>query len=192
PKGHRIRLSVSNAQWPMLWPTPFAATTSLYLGPEGSSLVIPVVPPGGSNLPAPSYLPIPEKETTLPGYESLTMETPSAYGEISSIDRNPRTGKATGVATNESAHRYPWGEQRYTEKFTHQAENGNPEKTSVRGDYAIEVKVKATGRILRWESVVVFSSDRENFRYQGTRKLYENGKLLREKSWDRSIPRDFQ
>ena len=62
----------------------------------------------------------------------------------------------------------------------------------MRGDYAIEVKVKATGRILRWESVVVFSSDRENFRYQGTRKLYENGKLLREKSWDRSIPRDFQ
>jgi hypothetical protein len=39
---------------------------------------------------------------------------------------------------------------------------------------------------------VVFSSDRENFRYQGTRKLWENGKLLREKSWDRSIPRDFQ
>ncbi len=192
PKGHRIRLSVANAQWPMLWPTPYAATTSLYLGPEGSNLVLPVVPPGGSKLPAPSYLPISEKETALPGYESLAMETPSAYGEVSSIDRNPRTGKATVVATNESAHRYPWGEQRYTEKFTHQAENGHPEKTSVRGDYAIEVKVKDTGRLLRWESVVVFSSDRESFRYQGTRKLYENGKLVREKSWDRSIPRDFQ
>ena len=192
PKGHRIRLAVANAQWPMLWPTPYATTTSLYLGPEGSNLVLPVVPPGGSKLPAPSYLPISEKETALPGYESLAMETPSAYGEVSSIDRNPRTGKATVVATNESAHRYPWGEQRYTEKFTHQAENGHPEKTSVRGDYAIEVKVKDTGRLLRWESVVVFSSDRESFRYQGTRKLYENGKLVREKSWDRSIPRDFQ
>jgi uncharacterized protein len=190
PKGHRIRLSVANAQWPMLWPTPYPATTSLFLGPEGSRLALPVVPPGGANRPAPSWLPIPDKETTLPGYESLSMETPSAYGEVSSIDRNPRTGKATVIANNESAHRFPWGEQRYTEKFTHQAEDGHPEKASVRGDYAIEVDLP--GRKLRWESVVVFSSDRENFRYQGTRKLWENGKLLREKSWDRSIPRDFQ
>jgi len=118
------------------------------------------------------------------------METPSNYGEVSSIDRNPRTGAATVIANNESAHRYPWGEQRYTEKFTHQAENGQPEKASVRGDYAIEVKLP--DRMLRWESVVIFSSDRERFRYQGTRKVFENGKLVREKSWDQAIPRDFQ
>src|SRR5262249_51621172 len=111
-------------------------------------------------------------------------------GEVSSVDRNPRTGRATVVANNASAHRYPWGEQRYTEKFTHQAEDGHPENASVRGEYAIEVKLP--GRTLRWESVVNFSSDRENFRYQGTRRLWENGKLLREKSWDQSIPRDFQ
>jgi hypothetical protein len=47
-------------------------------------------------------------------------------------------------------------------------------------------------RKLRWESVVVFSSDRASFRYQGTRKVFENGKLVREKSWDQTIPRDFQ
>jgi hypothetical protein len=46
--------------------------------------------------------------------------------------------------------------------------------------------------MLRFESVVTFSSDRESFRYQGTRKLFENGKLVREKSWDRTFPRDFQ
>jgi len=191
PKGHRIRLSVSNAQWPMLWPTPYPATTSLLLGPDASRLVLPVVPRGGAARPAPSYQPIPEKkERRLPGYEALSMETPSAYGEVSSIDRNPRTGKATVIANNESAHRYPWGEQRYTEKFSHQAEDGHPEKASVRGEYAIEVKLP--GRTLRWESVVVFSSDRENFRYEGTRKLWENGKLVREKAWDRKFPRDFQ
>ena len=32
PKGHRIRLSVGNAQWPMFWPTPYAMTTRLHLG----------------------------------------------------------------------------------------------------------------------------------------------------------------
>ena len=198
PKGHRIRLSVSNAQWPMLWPTPDLTTTTLFLGPEGSRLRLPVVPRGttvaGTTPPAPSYLPIPEREPALPGYEELGMQTPSAYGEISSIDRNPRTGRATVIATNESSHRFPWGAQRYSEKFTHQAEDGHPEKTSVRGEYATEVDVTAAGslRKLRWESVVVFSSDRASFRYQGTRKVFENGKLVREKSWDQTIPRDFQ
>ena len=32
PKGHRIRLAVNNAQWPMLWPTPYPMTTELHLG----------------------------------------------------------------------------------------------------------------------------------------------------------------
>ncbi len=190
PKGHRIRLAVSNAQWPMLWPTPYPATTSLYLGPDGSRLLLPVVPPDSTKRPAPSYLPIPPKEAPLPGYEAIAMETPSAYGEISSVDRNPRTGKATVVATNNSAHRFPWGEERNTEKITHEAEDGKPEKASVRGEYATEVKLP--GRVLRWESVVVFSSDRQNFHYSGTRKLFENGKLVREKNWEKNFPRDFQ
>jgi len=190
PKGHRIRLAVSNAQWPMLWPTPYPATTSLYLGSDGSRLLLPVVPPDSTKGPAPSYLPIPPKEAPLPGYEAIAMETPSAYGEISSVDRNPRTGKATVVATNNSAHRFPWGEERNTEKITHEAEDGKPEKASVRGEYSTEVKLP--GRVLRWESVVVFSSDRQNFHYSGTRKIFENGKLVREKNWEKNFPRDFQ
>jgi predicted acyl esterase len=190
PKGHRIRLSVSNAQWPMNWPTPYPATASLYLGKDASRLLLPVVPPGGPERPAPSWQPIPEKGTPLPGYEAIAMETPSAYGEISSVDRNPRTGKATVLATNNSAQRYPWGEERNTEKITHEAEDGHPEKASVRGEYSKEIQLP--NRILRFESVVTFSSDRQSFRYQGTRKLFENGTLLREKSWDKAFPRDFQ
>ena len=191
PKGHRIRLAVSNAQWPMNWPTPYPATTSLYLGPDASKLLLPVVPGDSAKRPAPSYLPIPdETKARLPGYESIEMETPSAYGEISSVDRNPRTGKATVVATNQSAHRFPWGEERNTEKITHEAEDGKPEKASVRGEYVKEIKLP--GRTLRFESVVTFSSDRQNFRYQGTRKLFENDKLVREKNWEKAFPRDFQ
>ena len=32
PKGHRIRLAISNALWPMILPTPYTMTTSLELG----------------------------------------------------------------------------------------------------------------------------------------------------------------
>jgi hypothetical protein len=55
-----------------------------------------------------------------------------------------------------------------------------------------QLVVSLPGRILRWEAELEFRSDRQNFHYFYVRKLFENGKLLREKSWTRSIPRDFQ
>ena len=48
PRGHRIRIAVNNAQWPMLWPTPFPMTTALQLGPGASRLALPVVPHAGA------------------------------------------------------------------------------------------------------------------------------------------------
>ena len=45
PKGHRIRLSINNAQWPMLWPTPYSMTTSLSIGGvDGARVELPVIP----------------------------------------------------------------------------------------------------------------------------------------------------
>jgi predicted acyl esterase len=45
PRGHRIRLALSNAMWPMIWPTPHPATATVRLGPGATRLVLPVVPP---------------------------------------------------------------------------------------------------------------------------------------------------
>ncbi len=51
-KGQRIRLSVSNADWPNLWPTPEKAISRIYLGKEHPScLVLPVAPSKGSAEP---------------------------------------------------------------------------------------------------------------------------------------------
>ena len=48
PKGHRIRVAVSNALWPMNWPTPYPVTTSVMLGGSAASRVIlPRVPVHG-------------------------------------------------------------------------------------------------------------------------------------------------
>jgi uncharacterized protein len=45
PKGHRVRISISNALWPMLWPTPYPMTTSLAMGGgEASRVILPRTP----------------------------------------------------------------------------------------------------------------------------------------------------
>src|SRR5262249_53736821 len=54
PKGHRIRLALSNALWPMTWPTPFRMTTSVDLGGvDPSRIELPRVPLRG--MPAPHF-----------------------------------------------------------------------------------------------------------------------------------------
>jgi putative CocE/NonD family hydrolase len=188
PRGHRIRLSVNNAQWPMLWPTPYAMTTSLHMGGEsGSHLVIPVVPPGPGT--APEFRP-PSESPKLPGFESVDTGTSSGYGEISSVDRNPQTGEVTVTATNSGAYRYPWGSEAYRETIEHRTSDAHPENTEVRGTHRMEVTLK--DRVLVWEANLSFTSDRENFYYRYTRRLEENGELVREKTWTDTIPRDFQ
>ena len=54
--GHRIRLSVASASWPVVWPSPFAAEHTLHLGGEGGSrLVLPLAPPADEALPVPTF-----------------------------------------------------------------------------------------------------------------------------------------
>ena len=43
PSGHRLRLAVSTAYWPMVWPSPHRATLTLHTA--GSRLEVPVRPP---------------------------------------------------------------------------------------------------------------------------------------------------
>ncbi|MGB5294571.1 MAG: CocE/NonD family hydrolase [Thermoanaerobaculia bacterium] len=188
PEGHRIRLAVANAQWPMLWPTPYPMTTSLYLGGEdGSRALLPVVP--YEERPVPAFQ-SPEPDPEISGYESLDEGTTSGYGEISSVDRNPQTGEARVTATNGGGTRYPWGVERYGETIIHETSDQQPENTSVRGEHWTEVELE--DRTLKWESELLFRSDLESFYYTYTRRLFENGELLREKTWRDTIPRDFQ
>jgi hypothetical protein len=54
------------------------------------------------------------------------------------------------------------------------------------------MEVSLPGRELVWEAKLEFRSDRDSFHYDYTRRLLENGNLVREKTWHDVIPRDFQ
>jgi putative CocE/NonD family hydrolase len=188
PKGHRLRLAVNNAQWPMLWPTPYPMTTRLYLGgSEPTRVSLPVIP--FEARPKPRFLP-PAEDPTYPGYKTLQDETTSGYGEIARVERDVARKATKVVALNSGSMQYPWGKERYEETIVHEARDEHPEAASVSGTYRSTVELE--GRTLLWESDLVFRSDRASFYYLGTRRLRENGKLVREKTWEETIPRDHQ
>jgi len=190
PKGHRIRISISNAQWPMMWPTPYPMTTGLYLGGSiGSQIILPVIPVRNTET-APPFLPPTNNAPKVKGYGSRQIGNSPGYGVMSSIKRNPQTGEAAITVTGEGVSIYPWGEQRYQERTLFETSDANPDKTSVSGHHEIEVTLK--GRVLLWDADFSFSSDEKNFFYRYKRSLKENDQLLREKEWTDVIPRDFQ
>ena len=157
------------------------------MGAQGSRLLLPVVPPGKERTP--NFLPVVENDE-LGGYESLGSATSSGYGELESIDRNPQNGDATATATNGSATRYPWGTEIFRERIEHKTSDKHPEKTQVKGSHEIEIQLGDRTLLLQGETKI--SSDATNFYFEYSRRLHENGRLLREKSWSETIPRDHQ
>ena len=64
PKGHRLRLSVSTAYWPMIWPSPEPVTLTLFAG-RGAALLLPVRRPRAADRrlkPFPGPVTAPEKD----------------------------------------------------------------------------------------------------------------------------------
>jgi len=188
PKGHRIRIAVSNAIWPMLWPTPMQMKSTLAIGGNnGARIDLPVVPPGEQN--APNFKE-PSPNPWLSGYEVIDYGNITGYAAINSIQHDPETGEAFGVATNTGAVRYPWGIERFEEEIEHRTSDENPEHTSVVGRYKITEELK--DRTLDFEQNVEFKSDEENFYLTFHRWVSINGELYKEKVWEEVIPRDFQ
>jgi hypothetical protein len=99
--GHRIRLSVASAYWPVIWPSPFAAEYALHLGGEARSrLILPVLPGDTATLPLPPFKTSPaglatpgESRDEPPAWQivedvidgSVTVRT-SEFGEIALPD----------------------------------------------------------------------------------------------------------
>jgi putative CocE/NonD family hydrolase len=188
PKGHRIRLSVSNAQWPMFWPTPYPMTTNLKLGGEAPSrILLPVVP--YEPRPQPRFHP-PAADPVLAGYGPAESATVSGYAELSDVVRDAEAGTATVTLTNSTTSTYPWGSIKNTENLVHHTNDLDPAQTSFRGSYGITIELSE--RVLNVSGTIDFRSDAENFYFLYTKRIQLNSVLLRERTWQETIKRDFQ
>ena len=186
-EGHRIRVAISNAQWPMLWPSSLPVNTSLEIGGESTYINLPIMPSG--KIETPNFKE-PRANPTLRGYEVLDAGNITGYAAISSIQNDPNTGEKFGLATNSGATKYPWGVERYEEEIEHRTYDNNPANTTVLGRYKITEELK--DRTLDFEQNVEFSSDKENFYLSFHRWVSVDGQLHKKKVWYKIIPRDFQ
>jgi uncharacterized protein len=184
-RGHRVRLAISNALFPMIWPTPYAMTTSLSIGgPNGSRLELPTVP-----AEAPTHPHFPAIEPAPPFKEATSSEEtwpPKNW----SVTRDLMTSTTRVSWNGKDESDFLWGKMKGYEEMSYVVADDKPEASTVHADASTTVELP--NRTLVWSVVLDLRSDAKNFHYHFERGLTENGKLIRQNSWDDTIPRDHQ
>ena len=184
PAGHKIRLAVSNALWPMVWPTPYTMTTTLQLGGlTGSRLVLPLVP--ASQYVVPQFAP-PEPSAERKDIHAAGFPWPGEW----KTERNELAGKTKVSWKGKSEETYPWGKETDLEDLSYEAADNHPEASTVRGE--AEIAMDLNDRRLVWRGHLTLTSDARNFYYKYVRELLQDGKVLKQKTWEETVPRDFQ
>lgn len=184
PKGHRIRLSVSNALWPMVLSTPYNMTTSLQLGgSQGSRLVLPVVPTHGE---AARHISPPQPSEERSDLKSFGFPRPGEW----LVTRDEGRQKTSVLWKGKMGAEYPWGKETDLEKLTYEIEDAHPEVNMIQGEAETTLDLK--DRVLVWSGHLSFSSDAKNFFYKYPRELRKDGVLIKTKTWEETIPRDLQ
>ena len=185
PKGHRIRVAISNALWPMVLPTPYSMTTTLELGGDGGSrLVLPVVPVHAAAAAPPFSAP--EKVEERSDIKNEGFPWPGEW----TVERDEGRQKTTVHWKGKDGYEYPWGTEVDLENLTYEADDAHPETCTVRGEAESTFTLK--GRTLVWRGHLLVRTDAVNFYYAYTRELSKNGKLIKTKTWEETIPRDHQ
>ncbi len=180
PRGHRIRLSISNAMWPMIWPTPHPGTATVRLGPTGTRLVLPVIPPEARPEP---HFGVPGAAERPPGITHRGEMLPVRW-TLQRDDAGTAAIWWRGTTTTE----FGWGRVTDEEYLRYEVTDDRPASAAAHGEARTEIHLD--GRLLIVTSVLDLDGDSESLRYRFRRELRENGVLIRERSWARRYRRD--
>lgn len=184
PVGHRIRLAISNAMWPMIWPTPYSMTMTLKMGDTNASmLTLPIV--SRSVMPTVTFA-RPAPEETMPGVHSEGDVLPGEW--TTKHDGEKRTTTVDWHGDEKDF--YPWGEEDTHERLAHTVHDDDPANAAVHGEASMLVKLK--DRTLLWSTTLELTSDVRDFYYTYTRELRNDGAVVRTRTWHATIPRDHQ
>ncbi len=180
--GHRVRVAVSTAYWPLIWPSPEAVSLSIDTG--GSALVLPVRRPGAGQPavvfePEEQAPPLPRRMVRAPsgkrdvsrdhvsGWSTTVFENDAGAFEDTTI------GLTTGTVMRERFEIHPDRplSARYEGHHTH---------TLSRKDWSV-----------RTESTTRLTSNAGSFHLSARVDAFEGDVCVFTKSWSSSVPRRY-
>lgn len=182
--GHRIRLAVSNALFPMIWPTPYPMTTKLYLGSKNTCLELPVIPTRRRKVP--SFRP-PEPREERPDARYLGGDAwPQGFYE-----KKHDMWRSIVSVEWKGSYDFEIQGQHYSvcERNYYETNNRRPAESCFQGEASHRIELKSRRLYLR--TTLDVQSDETNFYVTFIRQIFENDKLVRKREWKEAIPRMF-
>lgn len=177
PAGHKLRIAISNAYWPLIWPTPVKGTLKVKSG----NIELPLLDEGDSNAGnfAPPESAEPQKlEILREGGHTRRNEFDRVTGETRLIiedDFGLRRDLVHGLASGEIA-REVW--------------TINPQDPlSARGKTHWTQELSRGDWNVRTETYSEMHSDSDNFYLTATIEAFEGEDLVFEKNLTRTVPR---
>ena len=186
PAGHRLRLALSPAYWPWLWPAPEPVTLGIHTAP--SSLVLPVREPRAPRTPSCARSTSPrarrrsrsrplEPGRGRPHAHARLRERPHR-ADLRLGHRRPLPARGRGPERRLLGHRR-----------TYSIVPGDPLSAEVRCETATELG--RDGWTTRAEVRAVMDADAERFRVRTELEAFENGESVRRREWSFETPRDL-
>lgn len=182
--GHRIRVAVSNSLFPMIWPTPYRMTTRLVTGSEATRIELPVIP--GNDLGRPSFK-APEKREARGDARDLG----GGAWPIGFFEWRRDLSKGTVAVEWRGTSTWEIQGRRYnaTEKNIYETEEKDPAHSRFLGEDSDRIELP--GRALHLLTNMEIRSDERSFHVTFVRRIFENGKLVRRREWNETVPRMF-
>ena len=171
--GHRVGIMIASSDFPNCWPTPESARNRLYLGPQHRSrIILPSCPPPDPALAPPQFRPSPD---------AVPTRREAAKDFIYWFRRDPVKHEVeafyqtqAGVGINRSS---------FTVSTRHPAH--------ARVESSFEYREPIPGGEVRMLSDAQTFSDEHDFHHLIRVEARVNGKLHFQKSWSRTVPRQF-
>jgi uncharacterized protein len=179
--GHRIRLTIANADFPNTWPSPKLATTQVFYGPDRRSrLTLPVVGSDQRGLPAP------ELEVPPPSDPSPSLPLAPRQWRIT---RDPVTGSAELTIGSESKTRLDeWHVLESSSTATATVSERDPAHASMSGQQMVRYRWPVG--VIELRSRATIASNTTTFHVTINADISIDGAPHFSQRWLKSIPRN--
>ena len=186
--GSRIRLAVSSAYWPLVWPSPEAVTLTLFTGTSNLELPVRPVDPGDDR-----QRPFAEPE----GAPSAPYTELRPRRVTRMVERDGATGEVVHTIVTEGAELGAAGQGRL-EEIDLELEQSSVRRYRIRDDDPLTARAEVVQRMglrrgtwaVRVESRAWLSATRDAFELGARLEAFEGDRLVRSRRWESSVARD--
>jgi hypothetical protein len=184
--GHRIRLSLASAYWPIVWPAPYPATLSIRSG--GSAIDLPVRardqgPPVAFERPVQG--PLAAVTTVAPGVVRRYTVQDHVSGETTYVT------EGIGGVFGEGIRRFDDVDVQIAHCLKRELSIRDDDPLSARYVLTQSYEMGRDGWRTRVDTRAEMHSDRDTFYLSGTLTARLNGEAVAEREWDVAIARDL-